>query len=412
MKKLKMTLKSKDTFKTHSKTRKLFSQWRSYDLASSIFSILGIIIATYDYELHFTVTRDHYNCHINNSETQTLRFLITFTTFIAIMCLIGRYCYKVQWKRKVYYKGKDKAYKKTRNKNLFIFLLEVGLLSVFPYPYYNKKVYVPLRWHFDNISTCYNTSEILYTLMYLRVFLIIRAFVNYSSFQNNKARALCRDYKVKANFRFLIKCLVVKYPIITISALATMWVLVFTIIFRVYERPADDLSNFIYKNFMTSLWFMLENMTTLGYGDYYPVTYPGRIVCVLSYVIGAVIFSLMIVSLQKNVDLDIRQVKVFKNVCKIPFAIVVVRKSLQYYLHKKKFGTEDPRTEAKHKSLKRSIKKFKFIRSEYQGKDNRDIVDLKQGIGTISSQIGAINKFLTATIQELQFKNRLKFTVA
>lgn len=404
-----MTLRTGTAFKTHSNTRRLFSVWRSYDLASSAFSFIGIAFAEYDYEIHYATIRTHNNCHIHEAETQTLRLLIAVSTFLSIMCLIGRYLYKIQWKRKVYYKNKDKAYILTRNKNFLFFLFEVGVLCVFPYPYYNEKVYIPLRWHFDIISTCYNASEILYTLMYLRIFFIIRALVNYSSFHNSKARALCKDYKVKANFRFLLKCMVVKYPIITISALTVLWVIVFTIVFRVYERPADDLSGFIYKNFMTSLWFMLENMTTLGYGDYYPVTYPGRISCVFSYVVGAVIFSLMIVSLQKNMDLNIRQVKVFKNVNKIPVALEVIRKSIKYYIFKKKFGAEDEKTEIMFKILKKSLKKFKNVRSDYQGKENSDIVDLKQGINIISSQVAAIDRILEAAIDEIQFRNRLIF---
>jgi voltage-gated potassium channel Kch len=37
-------------------------------------------------------------------------------------------------------------------------------------------------------------------------------------------------------------------------------------------------------------------MTTVGYGDYFPKTFPGRIVCFLAAFSGIILSSLMIVS--------------------------------------------------------------------------------------------------------------------
>jgi hypothetical protein len=411
MKRLKIMLKSSNTFKTHSESRKLFKLWRSYDLASSVFSFLGLVIATLNYELSFSPSRDFNNCQISSlKSSDVLKMIIAFATFVSILCLGQRYLYKIRWKRKVYYKGKDKDYKKTKIKNFFFFIGEVGMLCVFPYPNVEKKVFVPIRFNFETFLTCYNLSEILYSFMFVRVLLILRALINYSSFQNSKARALCRDYKVKANLRFLVKCLLMKHPMFFIFGMAVLWLFVFALTFRIFERPVDDLSNFLYENPMTAIWFMVENMTTLGYGDFYPVTYPSRIISVLSYLIGAVIFSFMIVSLQKNVDLDIHQVKVFKYVVKIPFAINVIKKSLEYFISKKKLGPNHQQSLKLFESLLKIIKKFKKIRIDYQTKENRSLHDLKKSVKVIANQVKSIDKVVSSAIEEVLSKKRLKMT--
>lgn len=410
MKKLKIMLKSSNTFKTHSESRHLFKLWRSYDLASSAFSFIGIVLATLDYELSFASSRDYNNCHISNLKSDVIRNLIGFSTLISVVCLGQRYLNKIRWKRKVYYKGNDKDYNKTRIKNFLFFLGEVLMLCIFPYPNHDSKMYVPIRYNFDTFLTCYTSSEVLYSLMFIRVLLILRALINYSSFQNNKARALCRDYKVKANMRFLVKCMLMKHPIFFISGMAVLWLFVFAITFRIYERPLDDLSKFLYDNPMTAIWFMVENMTTLGYGELFPISYASRIISVLAYAAGAVIFSFMIVSLQKNVDLDIHQVKVFKYVVKIPYAVHVIRKSLQYYVVKKKYGDGDEKVERVYKSLMKKIRNFKKIRAEYQTKENKSLHDLKKSIKVVSTQIKSINKIVSSAIEEITFKNRLKMT--
>jgi hypothetical protein len=161
---------------------------------------------------------------------------------------------------------------------------------------------------------------------------------------------------------------------------------------------------------MTAIWFMVENMTTLGYGDFYPVTYPSRIISVLSYLIGAVIFSFMIVSLQKNVDLDIHQVKVFKYVVKIPFAINVIKKSLEYFISKKKLGPNHQQSLKLFESLLKIIKKFKKIRIDYQTKENRSLHDLKKSVKVIANQVKSIDKVVSSAIEEVLSKKRLKMT--
>ena len=47
------------------------------------------------------------------------------------------------------------------------------------------------------------------------------------------------------------------------------------------------------------MWCVIVTMTTVGYGDFYPVTHLGRIVGVIASLWGAFIISLLMVTLSK-----------------------------------------------------------------------------------------------------------------
>ncbi len=50
-------------------------------------------------------------------------------------------------------------------------------------------------------------------------------------------------------------------------------------------------------------------MATVGYGDYYPVTFPGRIVGVFAAVSGIILSSLLIVSLSAYLTMQANEAK-------------------------------------------------------------------------------------------------------
>lgn len=63
-------------------------------------------------------------------------------------------------------------------------------------------------------------------------------------------------------------------------------------------NPATDLSN--YPN---CLWCILVTMATLGYGDYFPRTFPGRIVIILASIVGMFLSPALIVALSAELSL-------------------------------------------------------------------------------------------------------------
>ena len=390
--------------KSHFKSRKLFKLWRSFDFASAMFSLSGIIFATIDYEINYSFTRNYYNCEVKNV-SYILKYLIVCTTFIAIVNLLFRYNEKLKWKRSILYFPNTQSYISGRNKNLMLMIFEIFILCIFPYPHYEKKVLVPIRFHFDTFNTCYNLSEILYCLMFLRVFFILRAFINFSSFQNDRGRRFCQEYGVNPNIRFLIKCLVTKHPIYFISGIAILSLFILSLTLRIFERPVDDLSLFYYSNPMDAIWCMIETMMTMGYGDCYPITYPGRIISVGGYCAGSVIFTLMIVSLQKNVILDKNQKNVFKYVIQIPHSALIIKSAVKYYVAKKKLGKEHPLVSVYYLRMKNNINNYKAVKTITHEKPNKNLDELKKNILNVKSQVKLIDRTVSDAIISIMGQN-------
>ena len=80
--------------KIYKESQKLYLKWRIAELISAIFSNLGIITSTIDYETGYSSSRNHYNCR-ENSE-QIFRWITLVLTIFALGFLIQRHQIKVK----------------------------------------------------------------------------------------------------------------------------------------------------------------------------------------------------------------------------------------------------------------------------------------------------------------------------
>ncbi len=65
--------------------------------------------------------------------------------------------------------------------------------------------------------------------------------------------------------------------------------------FLIYDNP--DLSPTGFENYINCYWCIFITMATVGYGDYYPKTLPGRMIGLIAAASGIILTSLLIVSL-------------------------------------------------------------------------------------------------------------------
>lgn len=380
-------------------TRSHFGMWRAFDLASSVFSLSGIIFCLIDYEITISNKRDYNNCK-KEPEIGILRILTLISTVMSIFFIFLRYYEKSKWKQLIYKHTQNPMYIKGR-KNDFLLGIEILILCLFPYPYVDAKIYVPLRFTMEDRLICYNLSEVLYCFMYLRFFWILRAPVFYSKYQNLVTRSFDYDFRYKPNLRFLVKCLLFDHPITFLSTISVLSLCIFSLTYRVFERPADELSHFYYRNPLNALWFMVENMTTLGYGDFYPITYPGRIICVISYCAGAVLFFFMIIAIQQKVELNVHQTKAYVTIRKIPQSAAVIKYFVRYCIAKKKYGRNDYLTAVSYLELMNCVKNLKNIKSEVKSMFNKNTEFMKKDIRIIRLRLRKLDSIVSGAIKHL-----------
>ncbi len=96
------------------------------------------------------------------------------------------------------------------------------------------------------------------------------------------------------------------YIILTIGLTASTFILGFAI--RIFEIGSSD-SPFIYT--WNAFWVVILTMTTIGYGDIYPVTNLGRIICIVACIWGVFILSLFVVALTNTTEFSAKEGQVY-----------------------------------------------------------------------------------------------------
>jgi hypothetical protein len=76
-------------------------------------------------------------------------------------------------------------------------------------------------------------------------------------------------------------------------------------ILRLFEIGAQDVT------IMDSLWILLMSVSTVGYGDVYPITDGGRCVLIAFQIFGVVLFSTLVAVVQSKLSLSNRYIRVF-----------------------------------------------------------------------------------------------------
>ena len=59
-----------------------------------------------------------------------------------------------------------------------------------------------------------------------------------------------------------------------------------------------------FRSYWNCFWCIIVTMGTIGYGDYYPRTLPGRIVIFLASICGVLLSSMLIVALSAYLDMS------------------------------------------------------------------------------------------------------------
>jgi hypothetical protein len=348
--------------------RKLQNTWRLYDLASAFSSTLALFIAIMDYEERWNDDRSHTTCRMHEV-SEAYRFSILVLSLGALVLATIRHFVKLKWisvvsiAREVY---------NTRRANFlnFKFAVEIVALSIFPYPYFDKEVYLnqAVNQRLQLISLCYYWSELLFIGMFTRVFMFCRSLVNFSKYLDDTSYAYASDYGIKPNVRFSYRCLIREHPVIVIAVYLILTNLIFTAILRVFERPFQDFSGMNHRYYTSSMWLVGQTIFCMTYGDMYPWTNGGKVVCIICSIIGGFSFSYLVFLIERGLSLTSKERKVFYRVNVAPTAARIIYLSLRYSSAKRHFGTNSSEARTLYGNLMEALeinrRRTEFLRGK------------------------------------------------
>lgn len=136
--------------------------------------------------------------------------------------------------------------------------------------------------------------------MILRVFFIFRTLSNYLIYTDAFSKKLCRENSVPNSLTFVYKCLFSVQPEVTIVFSFLFFVALTGYLVRIFELPLLNLDKYntpSLETYFNSFYLAFITISTVGYGDITPITYPGKIVMMVAALIGAFLISLIVLIL-------------------------------------------------------------------------------------------------------------------
>lgn len=116
-------------------------------------------------------------------------------------------------------------------------------------------------------------SEFMLVCMCCRVYFLVRSMLNFTEFMDPYAKKLCKAYGFDNSVLFTVKSSLVVSPESTCSYMFLITLVLFAYVVRVFEMPrfrmeGDDTFDWYFN----SMWFTVVTLTTIGYGDFSPMT--------------------------------------------------------------------------------------------------------------------------------------------
>lgn len=327
----------------------LHAQWQSCETMAALFSVLSLVPASLDYELRYAKDRDHDNC-LCNPLSDMYRWLVLALTLPALFFLGRSYILKRHWLM-LKFSQRSHAQQLIRYYRKWKFLtvrmvLEMLLLCIFPYPSVPEvHLVLPERYMISYASPavypvanyCLLLSELLYCLMVIRVFFLLRALLNYSIFADSTARRICAQFEEMADFSFNVRAMARKDPHLFILVLILILEFVFTIPIRTLERPYGAITRLDWGSVLNAMWFTATTLDISPYGDYFTNTHLGRSFSYLLAILCLCLTSIAYTLMFDYIDLSSNEMYVYENIKASRLAAKVIER---WYLYHKALRTQ------------------------------------------------------------------------
>lgn len=138
---------------------------------------------------------------------------------------------------------------------------------------------------------------------------MFRTLSNYYRYTDAFSRRICKENGVAWSSPFLYKCIFLYNPETTVCLTFLSLVSLSAYVLRILEVPIiyrepNNESGKLLANYFYAFWLSFITISTVGYGDTTPNTYPGKVVMSISALIGAFMISLFVLIMSKNIEMN------------------------------------------------------------------------------------------------------------
>lgn len=162
----------------------------------------------------------------------------------------------------------------------YLRILEIGIVIIFTIEYILRIIVAENKWKY--IFSFYGLIDLLAILpFYITVGIDLRALRMFRLFRILRALKLFRYSKAIKRFYLTFKS--VQDELLAFFFIVCFLIFLSAVGIYYFENPAQPE---VFKSVFHSLWWAVITLTTVGYGDIYPITVGGRLFTFLILMIG------------------------------------------------------------------------------------------------------------------------------
>jgi len=201
-------------------------------------------------------------------------------------------------------------------------VIELLLVAIHSPPYFWKEIAV--ENHAGDLAgtkVFYSLDSIISVFMWIRCYLLLRVMRYNSIFSMDVAHIFAHINSVDLSTFFAVKMMVRRRPMTAFIMLFSFFVVWFAFAIMIFERVGHPQFN----NFFNDLWLTLVTMTTVGYGDMYPVSDWGRAFTSLAVIASFLLISLLVIGVSSNFEMNSLEEDTVSRIVKVDGDLAVMR---------------------------------------------------------------------------------------
>eukprot|EP00741_Cyanophora_paradoxa_P016018 tig00000042_g15464.t1 len=268
------------------------------DDAACVLAVIAIVLMVVDNQ-----------CYTSRGEmNNALRGVITGLCFAIILLLYKAYQLELQALKISSIMPKEET------------LWSSGLWKMFLVEAFVCAWHIPpgVRWSMEARDTENNVifydERMLGLTVFLKLYLLFRSMRDHHSVSKGGGRFLCNMNNTEPSVYFVLKALLERYPFIVLGCIILGNLVVSSYALMICEQAARP-----EYMFSDAQWNLYIALTTVGFGDIYPLTYPGRTVVAISVFFGLCTTALLITVVQENLRLTKPQARVLDTLSESAF---------------------------------------------------------------------------------------------
>ena len=272
------------------------------------------------------------------------------------------------------------------------FLIELILALIHPNLLFKDK-YCTTSKKWNLIEVKYNINDFFLAIMLFRNYYFVKFMILCSNYHGARADRICKMMGKQSGYIFSFKCLLISKTLQTLIFITLLVCFSLSYMLKVIEGPVYNILGYTdntnnYMQYINCFWNVLVTMTTVGYGDYYPVSILGRFVGFIIALSGTIIVALNINFFQSTTELGDDEKRTLDFIQRLEegdeiknLAVSYFKNNFQYVITKRKYFRGDiPNNNSQKKIMIQKARDKFFYRKKYKEVVHRFQIKYKMAV--------------------------------